>query len=214
MHFIISGNIRKEIRNIMSFTELKKLHWLLSNGHFSVISERALVHSYWLCPQLLKLLWSMYKYSMPFFSPNFTRLNRDILSLINIVFFIFFKLGKDKRDAESKKGRGRDRLGTKKITEIDRCTYKQLKNKHVSNCILKKGNLDGLSSIVNKLNYVARLDKAKLQLLSVVQNCSILKNICMVFSKRKCSTANAPPCPNISETVLLHGSQYLLQLRL
>ena len=27
----------------MSFTELKKLHWLLSNGHFSVISERALV---------------------------------------------------------------------------------------------------------------------------------------------------------------------------
>ena len=43
MHFIISGNIRKEIRNIMSFTELKKLHWLLSNGHFSVISERALV---------------------------------------------------------------------------------------------------------------------------------------------------------------------------
>ena len=45
MHFIISGNIRKEIRNIMSFTELKKLHWLLSNGHFSVISERALVFS-------------------------------------------------------------------------------------------------------------------------------------------------------------------------
>ena len=45
MHFIISGNIRKEIRNIMSFTELKKLHWLLSNGHFSVISERALVHA-------------------------------------------------------------------------------------------------------------------------------------------------------------------------
>ena len=44
MHFIISGNIRKEIRNIMSFTELKKLHWLLSNGHFSVISERALVY--------------------------------------------------------------------------------------------------------------------------------------------------------------------------
>ena len=43
MHFIISGSIRKEIRNIMSFTELKKLHWLLSNGHFSVISERALV---------------------------------------------------------------------------------------------------------------------------------------------------------------------------
>ena len=43
MHFIISGNIRKEIRNIMSFTELKKLHWLLSNEHFSVISERALV---------------------------------------------------------------------------------------------------------------------------------------------------------------------------
>ena len=27
----------------MLFTELKKLHWLLSNGHFSVISERALV---------------------------------------------------------------------------------------------------------------------------------------------------------------------------
>ena len=27
----------------MSFTELKKLHWLLSNGHLSVISERALV---------------------------------------------------------------------------------------------------------------------------------------------------------------------------
>ena len=27
----------------MSFTELTKLHWLLSNGHFSVISERALV---------------------------------------------------------------------------------------------------------------------------------------------------------------------------
>ena len=46
MHFIISGNIRKEIRNIMSFTELKKLHWLLSNGHFSVISERALVYIY------------------------------------------------------------------------------------------------------------------------------------------------------------------------
>ena len=43
MHFIISGSIRKEIRNIMSFTELTKLHWLLSNGHFSVISERALV---------------------------------------------------------------------------------------------------------------------------------------------------------------------------
>ena len=46
MHFIISGNIRKEIRNIMSVTELKKLHWLLSNGHFSVISERALVYSH------------------------------------------------------------------------------------------------------------------------------------------------------------------------
>ena len=30
----------------MSFTELKKLHWLLSNGHFSVISERALVILY------------------------------------------------------------------------------------------------------------------------------------------------------------------------
>ena len=28
----------------MSFTELTKLHWLLSNGHFSVISERALVY--------------------------------------------------------------------------------------------------------------------------------------------------------------------------
>ncbi|GFR73132.1 protein NDRG3 [Elysia marginata] len=42
MHFIISGNICKEIRNIMSFTELKKLHWLLSDGHFSFFSERAL----------------------------------------------------------------------------------------------------------------------------------------------------------------------------
>ena len=46
VHFIISENIRKEIRNIVSFTELKKLHWLLSNGHFSVISERALVYIY------------------------------------------------------------------------------------------------------------------------------------------------------------------------
>ena len=33
----------------MSFTELKKLHWLLSNGHFSVISERALVDFAYMC---------------------------------------------------------------------------------------------------------------------------------------------------------------------